>query len=336
MPARDQMTQHRAAQLDVLQTDLADIIGRWTGGKEDCSTPVPNLAFFRRETPTEPCTCLVEPSIVLVVQGAKQLLIGDHAYAYDAERFLITSLDLPAGSQVLEASPDQPCLGLVLRLDLRVMAELIAQSGLPPPRERAAQGSAALGTITPALLEPFSRLLALLDEPGAIAVLAPLIEREIHYRLLMSDQAARLWQIASVGSQSHRIAKAIDWLKANYTQPLRIDELAAHVQMSPSSLHHHFRQLSAMSPLQYQKWLRLSEAKRLMLNEGLDAASAAFQVGYESPSQFSREYSRLFGAPPRRDIEELRQQPRDGASSVPTRRFQSSLAQRFSTTNDRL
>lgn len=287
---------------------LADVIGRWTVGKEDCSTSIPNLAFFRREAPTQPCTCLVEPSIVLVVQGAKQLLIGNHAYAYDTERFLITSLDLPARSQVLEASPDQPCLGLVLRLDLRVMAELIAQSGLPLPRDRASEGGAALGTITPALLEPFGRLLALLDDPGTIAVLAPLIQREIHYRLLTGDLAGRLLQIVSVGSQGHRIARAIDWLKANYAQPLRIDELAAHVQMSPSSLHHYFRQLTAMSPLQYQKWLRLNEARRLMLNERLDAASAAFHVGYESPSQFSREYSRLFSAPPKRDIEGLRRQ----------------------------
>lgn len=139
-----------------------------------------------------------------------------------------------------------------------------------------------------------------------IAVLAPLIEREIHYRLLKSDLAMRLLQIASVGSQSQRIARAIDWLKTYYAQPLRVDELAAHAQMSTSSLHHHFRQLTAMSPLQYQKWLRLSEAKRLMLNENLDAARAAFHVGYESPSQFSREYSRFFGAPPKRDIEGLR------------------------------
>jgi len=306
MPTQDQIGRHDGGPLGAMHEGLADVIGRWTVGKEDCSTSIPNLTFFRREAPTEPCACLVEPSIVLVVQGAKQLLIGDHAYAYDTERFLITSLDLPASSQVLEASPDKPCLGLVLRLDLRVMAELIAQSGLPPPHERATEGSAALGTITPALLEPFSRLLALLDEPDAIAVLAPLIEREIHYRLLISDLAARLWQIASVGSQSHRIARVIDWLKTNYAQPLRIDELAAHVQMSTSSLHHHFRQLTAMSPLQYQKWLRLSEARRLMLNERLDAASAAFHVGYESPSQFSREYSRLFGVPPKRDIEGLR------------------------------
>lgn len=235
------------------------------------------------------------------------MLIGERAYAYDPERFLITSLDLPASSQILEASRDEPCLGLVLKLDLRVTAELIAASGLLPPRERTTGGSAALGTVTPALLEPFVRLLGLLDEPGTIPVLAPLIEREIHYRLLTSDLAARLRQIASVGSQSQRVAKAIDWLKRNYRQPLRIDELAAHVQMSASSLHHHFSELTAMSPLQYQKWLRLSEARRLMLNERHEAASAAFEVGYESPSQFSREYARLFGAPPKRDVAELRQ-----------------------------
>lgn len=306
MPTQDQIGRCHGGPLGAMHEGLVDVIGRWTVGKEDCSTAIPNLALFRREAPTQPCACLVEPSIVFVVQGAKQLLIGERAYAYDTERFVVNSLDLPASSQVLEASPDKPCLGLVLRLDLRIMAELIAQGGLPPPRDRAVEGGTALGTITPALLEPFSRLLALLDEPGAIAVLAPLIEREIHFRLLMSDQAARLWQITSVGSQSNRIARAIDWLRANYTQPLRIDELAAHVQMSTSSLHHHFRQLTAMSPLQYQKWLRLHEARHLMLNERLEAASAAFQVGYESPSQFSREYSRLFGASPKRDIEALR------------------------------
>lgn len=306
MPVQAQLERHTDRSLIAMHEDLADVIGRWTVGKEDCSTLVPGLSFFRREVPTEPCACLVEPSVVLVVHGAKQLLIGDQAYSYDTERFLITSLDLPASSQVLEASPDKPCLGLVYRLDLRVIAELIAQINLPPPRERAGEGSAALGTITPTLLEPFVRLLALLDDPASIPVLAPLIEREIHYRLLTSDLAARLWQIASVGSQSHRIARAIDWLKANYAQPLRIEELAAHVQMSTSTLHHHFRQLTAMSPLQYQKWMRLNEARRLMLNERLDAAAAAFHVGYESPSQFSREYSRIFGAPPKRDIEDLR------------------------------
>ncbi len=150
------------------------------------------------------------------------------------------------------------------------------------------------------------RLLALLDEPDAIPTLAPMFQREIHYRLLTSDQASRLRQIASVDSQGYKIAKAIDWIKLNYASPLRVEYLAACAQMSTPTFHHHFRQLTAMSPLQYQKWLRLHEAKRLMLNEHLDAADAAFQVGYESPSQFSREYSRLFGAPPKRDIAALR------------------------------
>lgn len=296
------------APLDSLRAAMVSSIDCRTVGQTDWRSPIPNLMFFRRERPMPPSICLVEPSIILVAQGEKQMLVGGDAFPYDIHHFLVTSLDLPANSQVIAASAEEPCLGLALKLDLRVMAELIAQGGLPLPVERSNDKAIGigLGAVTPVLLESFKRLLDLLDDPGSIPVLAPLIEREIHYRLLRSDQAARLWQIASVGSQGHRIAKAIDWLKVNYTRTLRIEDLAAHVQMSTSSLHQHFRQLTAMSPLQYQKWLRLSEARRLMLNEDLDAASAAFEVGYESPSQFSREYARLFGAPPKRDVEGLR------------------------------
>lgn len=310
-------TQEHAGTLDAMREAMIASIGRRTIGQFDCSTPISGLTFFRREAPMPPTICLVEACIVLVVQGEKQMLAGGEAYPYNINRFLITSLDIPANSQVVTASPDNPCLGLALKLDLRTMAELIAQGGLPLPEDRSSDRGAVigLGTVTPMLLEPFKRMLDLLDEPSAIPILAPLIEREIHYRLLMSDQAARLQQIASVGSQGHRVAKAIDWLKVNYTETLRIDDLASHVKMSPSSLHHHFRQLTAMSPLQYQKWLRLNEARRLMLNKDSDAASAAFEVGYESPSQFSREYTRLFGAPPKRDIEGLRRKAdREGSS----------------------
>lgn len=287
------------------QAELSKLIADQTTGTEDRRTAVPNLMLFRREAITGPCRCQLEPSIVLVTQGAKQLLIGENALAYDSERFLLASLDLPGSSQVLEASPEVPCLGLALKLDLRVIAELIAQMRLPT-KGRADGASAAIGTLTPELLEPIGRLLALLREPEAIAFLAPAIEREIHYRLLQSDLAPRLLQIVSVGSPSQRIARAIDWLKANYGRQLRVEDLADHVQMSPSSLHQHFRQLTAMSPLQYQKWLRLNEARRLMLNENFDAASAAYRVGYDSPSQFSREYGRLFGLPPKRDIDNMR------------------------------
>ena len=291
---------------------LAHFIGQRTSGSGDFDTEIPGLSFFRREAVSPPTICMVEPCIVLVVQGAKRMWVGGEAYPYDTSRFLATSLDLPANSEVLDASPIRPCLGLCFRFDLGLLTDLIAQGGLGSRSDKSTGVGVGIGEVTPVLLEPLGRLLALLDEPDAIPVLAPLIQREIHYRLLTSDQAPMLRQLASVDSQGRRIAKAIDWLKLNYASPLRIDQLAAHVQMSTPTFHHHFRQLSAMSPLQYQKWLRLSEAKRMMLNEHLDVSSAAFKVGYESPSQFSREYSRLFGVPPKRDIAALRQKADGG------------------------
>lgn len=311
--------QHNSSTtLRPYQQAMADVIAQSVPDTADWETPIENLLFFRREEPTQPDFCLIEPSVVLVVQGTKQMLIGGEAFPYNTSNFLITSLDLPASSQVLEASEEQPCLGLVLKLDIRILAELISQGILPPSKSRSAGAtnkSVGLGTMTPNIIEPLKRLLDLINEPDAVSVLAPLIQREIHYRLLLSDQTSLLRQIASVDSQSHRISKTIDWLKMNYASQLRVEELAAMVQMSPPTFHHHFRQLTSMSPLQYQKWLRLSEAKRKMLNDHLDASSAAFQVGYESPSQFSREYSRLFGMPPKRDIEQLRQQA-GGTSAV--------------------
>jgi AraC-like DNA-binding protein len=297
-----------AAQGEALadRQDFAETIARMTVGKDGCDTAIPGLTFFRRDTVEEPRMCLVEPSVIIVVQGAKQLIIGNRAYVYDAKHYLIASLEVPGSSQVLDASPRHPCLGLVLKLNLHTLAELASRESLPLPQAPGKDVAASIGELSSAILEPFHRLVALLEEPEAIPVLAPMIEREIHYRLLHSSQIARLLQVVSVGSQSHRIARVINWLKANYSEPLRIEDLAEQARMSASSLHHHFRQLTAMSPLQYQKWLRLNEARRLMLNEGRDAAAAAFQVGYDSPSQFSREYARLFGLPPRRDIGSLR------------------------------
>ncbi|MFJ2969477.1 AraC family transcriptional regulator [Pseudomonas fulva] len=288
-------------------TSLRRIISAHAPITGDFGTPIENLSIYRRNEPAPPVTCIVEPSIVLVVQGAKEMVIGSEAYPYDTSRFLVTSLNIPATSAVTTASEAEPCLGLVFKLDLRTLAEIIAQDGRLPISNQPVLGSAAVGTLSPKLMEGFSRLIELLEEPDAIPVLGPLIQREIHYRLLLSDQAPLLRSIASVGSKGHRIAKAIDWMKLNYAAPLRVEELASQVQMGLSTFHQHFRQLTAMSPLQYQKWLRLNEAKRLMLNENLDAATAGFKVGYESPSQFSREYGRQFGTPPKRDIAELRQ-----------------------------
>jgi len=314
----------------VALASLVPLIERATRGVEEFPTPIPGLSLFRRNSITQPSYCFIKPSLVLVVQGVKQMVVGTDTYVYDTSRFLLTSLDMPARSEVLAASPDAPCLGLNFQLDLHTIAELVAKGSLAEPDQpfvtadepttknesttpRQVKGSSTLrsmgiGEVTPALLNAISRLLALLDEPAAIPTLAPLIQREIHYRLLTGDQAARLRKIAAIDSHAHKIAKAIDWLSENYAAPLSIKQLAARVQMSPPSFHQHFRALAAMSPLQYQKRLRLNEARRLMLNEQLDAATAAFEVGYESPSQFSREYARHFGAPPGRDIATLREQ----------------------------
>ncbi len=289
--------------LDMLVSD----IGERTPGPGDFATAIPGLGLFRRDEPAPPGSCMVPPSIVLVVDGAKKMWVGGEAYEYDPSQFLVTSLDLPANSEVTEASLDRPCLGLAFQLDQRVLADLIAQGSLPPYRDRAVGAGVGIGSVTDAILAPFCRLVRLLDEPDAIPVLAPMIQREIHYRLLLSDQAARLRQIAAVNGNGNRIGKAIDWLKVNFASPLRVGELASRVQMSAPSFHQHFRQLTRMSPLQYQKWLRLNEAKRLMLNEHRDVSSAAFEVGYESASQFSREYSRMFGIAPKQDITALRE-----------------------------
>jgi AraC-like DNA-binding protein len=282
-------------------------IARLTEKEELFTTAVPGLSMFRRDEPTEPITGMYEPSICLVAQGAKRVLLGDDTYVYDAHHYLITSVHLPTVVQIIEASREKPYLGLRLMLDLREISQLMADSNLPPPRTQQSSRGMATGEVTLPLLTAFQRLIDLLAEEQDIPILAPVIQREIIYRLLVGDQGARLRQIASAGSQSHQIARAIDWLKGNFTQPLRIDDLATQARMSTSTFHHHFRTMTALSPLQYQKQLRLQEARRLMLAERMDAANAAFQVGYESPSQFSREYNRLFGAPPLRDITNLRQ-----------------------------
>ena len=272
------------------------------------STAIEGLSLYRREAPTEPISGMYEPSICMVLQGAKRVLLGEEdAYVYNAHNYLITSVHLPTLVQVIEASPDTPYLGLRLTFDQRELSKLMVDSNLPAPREQQSSRGMATGEVTLPLLDAFQRLIDLLSSPQDIPILAPNIQREILYRLLTGDQGTRLRQIATAGSQSQQIGRAITWLKGNFTAPLRVDDLASEARMSTSTFHHHFKAMTSMSPLQYQKKLRLNEARQLMLAERMDAASAAFQVGYESPSQFSREYSRLFGAPPLKDINSLRQ-----------------------------
>ncbi|HZV82576.1 MAG TPA: AraC family transcriptional regulator [Geobacteraceae bacterium] len=300
-------------RLEVAVDVLGKSIARLTDKGELFTTAVPGLSLFRRIEPTEPITGVYEPSICLVAQGAKRVLLGDDTYVYDAHHYLITSVHLPTVVQIIEASREKPYLGLRLMLDLREISQLMADSNLPLPRTQQSSRGMATGEVTLPLVTAFQRLIDLLAEQQDIPILAPVIQREIIYRLLVGDQGSRLRQIASAGSQSQQIARAIDWLKGNFDQPLRIDDLAAQARMSSSTFHHHFRSMTALSPLQFQKQLRLREARRLMLSEHMDAATAAFQVGYESPSQFSREYNRLFGAPPLRDITNLRQMAAGGS-----------------------
>jgi len=294
--------------LDFAISGLAESIARLTENGELRTTAVPGLALFRRTEPSEPVTGMYEPSVCLIAQGAKRVQLGDYTYVYDSSHYLFSGLHLPVIAHVIEASREKPYLGLRLTFDYRDISQLMADSQLPAPRTQKTDRGMATGELTVPLVNAFKRLVDLLDEEQDIPILSPVIQREIFYRLLVGEQGARLRQLAVTGTQSQQVARAVSWLKANFSQPLRVDELAEMANMGTSTFHHHFRRMTALSPLQYQKQLRLQEARRLMLTEHIDAATAAFQIGYESPSQFSREYSRLYGAPPVRDIMTLRQQ----------------------------
>lgn len=297
--------QDDEALLDAMGS-LVEKMDRWTlaKGKEPI-TAYPALSIYRYQAPTELTSYMQEPSICLIAQGHKRVLLGEEEYFYDQDHYLITSIDLPLVAQILEASREKPYLALTLKLEKKHIAQMMVDNELSVSRTQDVSRGLAVSKITLPMVQAFLRLLDLLDQPEDIPVLAPLIQKEILYRLLTGEQGQRLRQISMVGSHSHQIARAIDWLKEHYDKTFKVDDLASYSGMSTSSLHYHFRALTAMSPLQFQKRLRLNEARQLMLMEQKDATTAAFQVGYESPSQFSREYSRLFGDPPSRDIKRL-------------------------------
>ncbi len=283
---------------------LVSVIERQTTADGTYETPVPALRLSRLSAPSALVALVYEPSLCVVAQGAKEVLLADETYRLDPAQSLLVSVDLPVDARVVQASADTPYLAVRIVLDPAVVGELLAD-GLAAPPGPPARGLAAT-PVEPALLDAVVRLVALLDSPQDIEALAPLILREITYRMLAGTQGTRLRQIAAAGAPAQRIARAIRWLKDHFADALRVESLARHVKMSPSAFHLHFKGMTAMSPLQYQKRLRLQEARRLMLGEGLDAAEAAFRVGYESPSQFSREYRRLFGVPPRRSVATLK------------------------------
>jgi AraC-like DNA-binding protein len=275
--------------------------------------PLNGLRLRRESAPSELRHGVSEPCFCVIAQGGKEVLLGDNRYPYDPTHYLIATAALPIASRVTEASAERPYLSVILKLDPALVGSVMVEAAQPAPRGTTAVTAIDVSALDAGLLDAVVRLVRLLDCPADARFLAPLIKREIVYRLLRGEQRGRLVQVAALGGSPHRISEAIERFRREFNQPLRIEDVARDVGMSVSGFHHHFRALTAMSPLQFQKHLRLQEARRLMLGEGLDAASAGYRVGYSNPSHFTREYKRLFGAPPMHDVEQLRGGARESA-----------------------
>lgn len=302
-------SRDEALQLVLRRSELAARIAQHAPVDGVHDTAIPQLQLARTSHEMLPMRTLYKPAFCLLAQGRKRVLLNEEPMTYDALHYLAVSHQLPVSGQVIEATPATPYLGLKLDIEPKDIAALLLEIGTPRPPPPGAARGIFTGRIDAVLLDAVLRLLRLLETPQDIPALAPLVMREILYRLLSCDEGWRLAQIGTPDSQSQRISRAIAWLQERFDQPLKIEAMASAVNMSASSLHHHFKQVTAMSPLQYQKQLRLQEARRLLLAGSVDAGTAGHRVGYESASQFSREYARCFGAPPARDIRRLRQQP---------------------------
>jgi AraC-like DNA-binding protein len=289
--------------------ELGRLIEQFTGADGVHATSIPRVFLLRSSHPTDELHAVQEPAVCFVAQGRKRVMAGPSVYVYDRAKYLVASVDVPIIGQILEASPAAPYLCLRIDLDPAVIGALMLEAKAPEAASDAPGPALSLSHITPELLDAAIRLVRLLAAPRDIPILAPLAEREILYQLLLGDQASKLRQIAFAESKLQQINRAIGWIKRNYREPFSIDAVAAEARMSSSTLHEHFKAVTSMSPLQYQKQLRLQEARRLILSQSLDAATASHSVGYESPSQFSREYKRIFGAPPAQDIARLRAAP---------------------------
>jgi AraC-like DNA-binding protein len=283
--------------------ELAALIARHIPRTGMVATGLARLSLFRADEPTVPLPAVYDASLCLIAQGAKRVTLGEQSLVYDAAHYLLVSVDLPLVGHVIAASPDAPNLCAKIDIDQAVLADLIVAEGARAPK--ADLPALAVYRSDDDLIDAACRLLRLLDRPESISALAPLIEREILYRLLTGPHGPALRYMAAADSHLNQVSRAIATIRSGFDRQLRVDEIAAAAGMSASSLHEHFKAVTRMTPLEYQKQLRLQEARRLMLSGGASAGSAGFAVGYDSASQFSREYARLFGAPPRRDIARL-------------------------------
>ena len=301
-------TELQVRRMEADREELAERIARALprDGKVE---PQPGLVFTRLSSPTEPVHAVLEPWLCMIAQGAKDVLLGDEWFHYDPAHYLISTLGVPAIGRVVEASRERPYLGLRLALDPSVVTSVMVESGVGVDSRGEGVGVKGVGVspLDADLLDATVRLARLIDRPGEYRVLAPLIVREIVYRLLTGPQCSRMRHLATFGGQVHRMVRAVEKLRDNFDKPLRIEAVARELGMSVSGFHAHFKAVTAMSPLQFQKQLRLQEARRLMLNENLDAAQAGYRVGYDDAGHFNREYKRHFGEPPMRDVERLRE-----------------------------
>ena len=303
---RPDETQARRMQAD--REELADRIAAALP-QDGVAKPQPGLVFVRFSSPTQPMHAVLEPWFCTVAQGSKEILLGDEQFQYDPAHYLISTLGVPASGRVIEASRERPYLGLLLSLDPSIVTSVMVESGVGVHLRGEGVGVTGVGVspLDADLLDATVRLVRLIDQPREYRALAPLVVREIVFRLLNGEQASRLRHLATFGGQVHRMVRAIEKLRQDFDKPLRVEDVARELGMSVSGFHAHFKSVTAMSPLQFQKHLRLQEARRLMLSENLDAGEAGFRVGYEDPSHFSREYKRHFGEPPLRDVERLRE-----------------------------
>jgi len=291
-------------QLEQLKTQLSSHMP--ADGVKECI--IPELYLYRTEVTTDVTTVVYDPSLCIMLQGEKEVYLNNDKLVYDPLSYLLVPVTVPVSGKVTKASVNKPYLALKMTIDLKKLADLVIDLGGRVERSKDQVKAMSVGRVDEALLSAVSRMVQLLDKPSDIPVLYPLLKREILYRLLLGDLGSQLRDFMLLDSQGHRISKVIEILRKKFNEPLRIKDLADEVHLSESALFQAFKAVTAMSPLQYQKKLRLNEARRIMLHEGIEAATASYKVGYESPSQFSREYSRLFGAPPKADIERVRLQ----------------------------
>lgn len=287
--------------------ELAKLIERYSGQDGVHASAVPSLFLLRKSYITEPIHGVYKPSLCIIVQGEKEILLAQESFRYGPADYLVASVDLPVTGQVIQASSAAPYLALALEFTPSQILEVLSDSNIQVEPKKDAKRAMFVSKIESPLLDAVIRLVCLLDKPKDIPILAPLFTKEILYKVLQGPHGSVLEQMAIEGSYTSQIRDVIEQITNHYDKSFRIEELAEVASMSVSSLHRHFKEVTAMSPIQFQKQLRLQEARRLLLSESADAADAAFRVGYESPTQFSREYSRMFGFPPREDVKRLKE-----------------------------